>query len=205
MIQDVCSVKPKKRSLYRYAVDIFIFLLDKVQRRRKPYRCNDMDVRAWNKFIDYYTERNVYIGKDFIKSFAEYGIQSWFNDDCTETQKHNCRFSWIFSSAAIRRYSKFGVERNVRIVRSSLKKNIKIKYKHKSLTDEMYVTLRNSEERLKSEFHNTKRGLTWCVANTTLYFHRSPLCASCEYKAECKDILKDNYPKIYKLRGYDDR
>ena len=35
--------------------------------------------------------------------------------------------------------------------------------------------------------------------------HRSPLCASCEYKEECKDILKDNYPKIYKLRGYDDR
>lgn len=205
MTQDTYSLTPLRRSLYRYAVDLFVFLLDKVQQHRKPYRCNDGDVRAWNKFVDYYTTKGVHIGQDFVKSFAEYGIQSWFNDDCTETQKHNCRFSWIFGLAAIRRYNKFGAKGNARIVRNVLKQTVQISYRHASAAKDMYRTVRKSEERFKSEFFNTKRGLAWCIANTTLYFHRSSLCALCNYKAECKEELKNNYPKIHKLRGYDDR
>lgn len=196
------SVIPKKRILYRYAVDIFVALLNQVQHRCKDYRCNDQDVRAWNSFVDYYSNTN--IGEDFIKRFAEYGIQSWFNPAMNEIQKHRCRFAWIFGLPAIKRWNKLGAETNIRITRSCLKTEFDIKHDDiKSNLNNAYSALRNSEELLKQRYYNRKRGLEWCIANTTLFFHKSTLCASCIHKLECKKILKINYPKIYKLRGYD--
>lgn len=196
------SVTPKKRILYRYAVDIFVALLKQVQYRVKEYRCNDQDVRAWNTFVDYYSNTN--IGEDFIRKFAEYGIQSWFNPDMTEIQKHRCRFAWIFGAAAIKRWNALGMDANVRLTRIGLRSKFEIKGKKiESQLSSAYSSVRVSEERLKQGYYNRKRGLDWCIANTTLFFHKSPLCASCIYKIDCKKILKVNYPKIYKLRGYD--
>ena len=51
-------IAPKKRTLYRYAVDTFGESLNKVQRRNKPYRCNDQDVQSWNLFVEYYKDVN---------------------------------------------------------------------------------------------------------------------------------------------------
>lgn len=196
------SVTPKKRILYRYAVDIFVALLNQVQYRSRAYRCNDQDVMAWNKFVDYY--KDIHIGEDFIKKFAQYGIQSWFNPSMTDLQKSNVRFAWVFSAAAIKRWNALGAETNVAVTRSCLKSIYDIEgTKIKSKLSSVYTQLRNSEEGLKRTYHNRKRGLEWCIANTSLYFHRSALCASCLYKLECKQMLKENYPKIYKLRGYD--
>jgi hypothetical protein len=193
---------PKKRVLYRYAVDIFVALLKQVQYRKVGYRCNDADVNAWNRFVDYY--KDIYIGEDFIKSFAQYGIQSWFNSDMTESQRQNVRFSWVFGLSAIKRWNALGAEKNARIVRKYLKTDYDIKTdKVTSLLKTVYLKLRPVEEKFKQQYHNRKRGLEWCIANTTLYFHHSALCAACTYKVECKEILKSNYPKIYKLRGYD--
>lgn len=196
------SVVPKKRILYRYAVDIFIALLNQVQYRVKEYRCNDQDVRSWNAFVEYY--KNTNIGEDFIRKFAEYGIQSWFNSDMNAVQKHRCRFSWVFGSAAIKRWNALGMEKNVKMTQIYLRSEFKIKGKEiHSALNEVYSSIRNSEERLKQRYYNRKRGLDWCVANTSLFFHKSTLCASCIHKIECKKILKINYPKIYKLRGYE--
>lgn len=196
------SAIPKKRTLYRYAVDIFIALLNQVQYRVKEYKCNDNDVNAWNAFVDYY--KNTNIGEDFIRKFAEYGIQSWFNPESTAIQKHRCRFSWIFGTAAIKRWNALGVETNVRLTRSCLRSEFNIKdRKFLSCLDKAYLSVRVSEESLKQRFYNRKRGLEWCMANTSLFFHKSTLCASCIHKIDCKKILKFNYPKIYKLRGYD--
>lgn len=195
-------IAPKKRILYRYAVDIFIALLNQVQYRVKEYKCNDQDVRAWNNFVDYY--KNTNIGEDFIRKFAEYGIQSWFNPDMDDVQKHRCRFAWIFGLAAIKRWNALGTETNVKLTRIGLKSEFDIKGdKIKSILNNAYSQIRTSEELLKQRYYNRKRGLDWCIANTTLFFHRSTLCASCIHKIECKKVLKINYPKIYKLRGYD--
>ena len=66
----------------------------------------------------------------------------------------------------------------------------------------MLNTLKPVEEKFKAQFHNTKKGLPWCVANTTLYFHKSALCVSCNYRDDCKEILKTEFPKVYIIRGY---
>ena len=198
-------VTPKKRTLYRYAVDEFVEMIHVLQNRQVSYKCNDQDVHGWNKFVDYYSEQNITIDKSFVYNFLKYGLQSWFNPSCTEIQKRNCRFSWIFGTEAIKRYNALNVKARADVVRKGVQIDLCEHIKVKTTTDAslVYLSVRNSEEKLKKEFHNTKKALAWCIANTSLFFHKSRLCATCLHKTDCKELLKTNFPKIYKLRGYD--
>lgn len=120
----------RKRELYKYAVDIFLKLLEQVtNRKRINYRCNDADVQAWNSFID---EFSATVGKEFVRKFAEYGIQSWFNDGTEKDYSRSVRFAWIFGKNAVIRWKKLGVEVNVKITQSSLKQRYKINVLNKN-------------------------------------------------------------------------
>jgi hypothetical protein len=197
------QVIPKKRSLYKYAVDTFVDLLNKVQSRVKSYRCNDLDIVCWNAFVKFYDDRDVCIGKDFIKSFIDYGIHSWFNSSTDDIHKYNVRFSWIFSKKSIERYRKFDDKTIAKITRKGLSNVVRKARNVQCNLIEVYTTVRISEENMKKQYHNTKKGLTWCVSNVSLYNHKSTYCASCLFKNDCKELLKVNFPKIYKARGYD--
>lgn len=198
------KVVRKRQRLYRYAVDTFIKLLEQVTgRKRVNYRCNDADVLCWNNFMDVFGDN---IGEEFVRKFLLYGIQSWFNSGAKRDYSREVRFNWIFGKSAIERWKKYDIDTNVYITRIGLKKDHKINLVER--TGEManiVTTLRLSEEKYKQAYHNTKRGLLWCIANTTLYFHKSQWCATCEFKKECKEILKSEYPKIYIKRGYGKR
>ncbi len=190
----------KKQRLFRFAVDSFLSLLQQVTKRKRiPYRCNDADVRAWNVFIDTFGD----VGEEFVRNFLLYGIQSWFNSGSERDYSHSVRFSWIFGRAAIKRWNALEGVVRTRCVRKSLKTNHKINtLVHKSELSELLNKIRPHEEAFKKEYYNTNRGLLWCIANTSLYFHRSPLCATCKFKMECKQILEKEYPRVYKIRGY---
>ncbi len=190
------------------AVDLFVKLLEQIQKRKVNYKCNDADTKAWGKFIEIMESRKVTIGEDFIRKFIQYGVQSWFNPDTNKDEKYNftIRFGWVVGQKAIQRWDKFGNEINVKITRGCLKQNFDIDTtSHKTKCGNIVIKIRPVEEKFKKEFFGTKRGLVWCVANTTLYHHRSPLCMRCPFKAECKEILKQNYFKVYQKRGYDIR
>lgn len=187
--------------MFHYAVDTFIDLLQQVTKRRRiDYKCNVNDKVSFDIFL---YEFGVGIGEDFIRKFILYGIQSWFNSGSEIDNSYSIRFSWVIGGNAIKRWRKLGMEKNMSIVRSCLKKRYKIKIKFNSNMKNIVLSVRDAEEKFKSEFHNTKRGFLWCVANTTLYYHKSSYCATCTFKQKCKEMLKENYITIYKARGYD--
>lgn len=196
-------IVPKNRSLYRYAVDTFSEFINQVQERSAAYRCNDVDVKCWNAFIEDFSQRNVNFTKGFIHDFCEYGIQSWFNPDVSNEDRQRVRFSWIFSRKAIERWDALNAQARKKCVRKCLKKDFDITNNVRPKLNSALRNVRPIEEKFKKEFFNTKRGLSWCIANTTLYNDRSTLCSGCNSKSECKSILKRNYEKIFKLRGYD--
>ena len=189
----------KKGKLFRFAVDLFCSTLKQVTKRDFEYRCNKADIAAWDNFIEHYGER---VGENFIREYNDYGFQSWFNDTCEKDYSTKIHFNWIYGKKGIQRHDK--VQYKVR--KHYVRKELKLKHKvrtgkvHNNLAT--FNKLRYIEESFKKQYHNTKRGLVWCVANTTLYFHKSPLCTTCIYKEDCKLTLKTNLPKIYKLRGY---
>ena len=190
----------KKQRLFRFAVDLFIDLLEQVTKRKVNYKCNNADTASWNSFVDTFGDN---IGEEFVRKFTEYGIQSWFNPGAQRDYSRAVRFSWIFGSAAIKRWNALSAETRTWVVRNSLKTDHKINtLKRTTRVPELVIKLRPVEEKFKSEFHNTNRGLLWCVANTTLFHHRSSHCTTCKFKENCKEILKSEYPNIYIARGY---
>lgn len=190
----------KQQRLFRYAVDTFIELLRQVTGNKVNYKCTDQDVTCFESFLKEFDDG---IGENFIREFAEYGMQSWFNSGSQRDYTHAVRFSWIFSKTAVNRWYALPGHVRTKVVRTSLKKKAKVDLSKKSKTlSELLLTVRESEERFKREYYNTSRGLLWCIANTTLFFHKSSLCVGCKFKDDCKEALKDNFPKLYVKRGY---
>lgn len=191
----------KKRRLYKYAVDLFVDTLREVTKRpRFEYRCNDADTGCWDGFIDEFGDN---VGEGFIKDFLMFGFQSWFNDSCNRDYSKSIRFSWIFGRSAINRWRKNEIGTNLYIVRKSKIKQRINRRRGKTAGGNIVLCVRPIEERFKAEFFNTRRGFSWCIVNTTLYFHKSVKCCACNFKKECKEVLKLNYPLIYKKRGYE--
>lgn len=60
-----------------------------------------------------------------------------------------------------------------------------------------------SEEIEKRRFYNTVRGLIVCLERTSLFNSKSKACVFCYNKRFCKTVLKQNYPRIYQERGYE--
>lgn len=200
MVQKVINKKQRRQELFRFAVDLFITTLEQVTKRKVKYVCNNADTACWNVFMDTFSDS---IGENFIKKFLLYGIQSWFNSGSEKDYSHSVRFNWIFGKSAIERWNKCSMQTNMHIVRTNLKKkyNISITNKQTNMPN-IVSSLRNVEERYKADYHNSRKGLLWCIANTTLFHHKSPLCITCDYKKECRELLKQEYPKIYIKRGY---
>ena len=195
----------KSKRLFRFAVDEFVRVLSQIQKRRVNYRCNNGDSKAWGDWIKEFENRGYIIGEDFIKTFTLFGVQSWMNPDSNVNNKYNysVRINWIFGKNGIRRWDANPIGENKRFIREGIKSDFKLLSKAKTRLGDIVTLIRPSEESHKQRFYNTKRGIAWCIVNTYLYHHRSPLCVGCDFRDECKDILKENYPKIYKIRGYD--
>lgn len=192
--------KRKRQRLFRYAVDTFIDLLEQVTKRRVDYKCNNADTGCWDGFMDNFGDN---IGEEFVRTYTMYGIQSWFNDGSEVDYSRRVRFSWLFGKKAIKRWYAFDMKTNVRITQKSLKQNHVIKaIPLNNRVAKMISEVRFVEENFKAEYHNTNRGFLWCVANTTLYHHKSKYCVTCKFKQDCKKLLEQEFEKVYLKRGY---
>ena len=190
----------KRQRLFRYAVDTLIELLEQITKKKHPLKCNDTDVKSFDAFMDYFGDA---IGEDFIRKFLEYGMQSWFNEGSDIDYSRRVRISWIFGASAIKRWNMCSMETNVFMTRAGIKIRHRINViKKNSKINELVVTLIQREEKQKALHLNTDRGFLWCIATTTLYFHKSSFCVMCSNKNECKLLLKQEYNKVYIKRGY---
>jgi len=191
----------RRNKLFKYAVDLFVELLEQVTKRKQDHiKVNAKDRDSWNVFMDYYQDK---IGEDFIRKFIQYGFQSWFNDGSKKDYSRSIKFNWVIGVTSIKRWEACSVRTNIFITRMSLKTDYKINnLPTESKFPELLLKLRPNEEKFKEAYLNSQKGMAWCIANTTLYFHKSSNCAVCKFKSECRNILKKEYPKINKIRGY---
>lgn len=200
----------KSEELFRMAVDAFVEeLRERTGRPRFDYRCNSQDRRAWGAWLEA-VGGEVKVGPDLIRDYILWGFQSWFNPSSPRDYSRSVRFSWVFGKRAVERWRALGsVETNKRVIRRGLSMAREGREKRKRRagidTEErrrMWMTLRPVEERFKAQWHNTARGLDWCIANTSLYFDRSPWCVSCRFKEECKEVERREMRWVWKIRGY---
>lgn len=190
------------RKLFKYSVDLFISTLEQVTHQKKhKISCNDADTAAFKNFIERYGSN---VGEEFILKFEEFAFSQWFKKDSEIDYGKTIRFAWIFSKRMMDLWDKNSIGFNVYKTRkSSFKKDFKVNNARTSSNfKEFCNSLIEQEENNKAVYLNTKRGLAFCIATTKLFFHKSSNCVICMYKNECREILKNEYPKIYKIRGY---
>lgn len=147
------------------------------------------------------------LGEDYVKSFMEFQFNYWFEHEGKYGRGTSVQLEWIIGKKALKRWfdrsEKFKRATN-KIVRKNLKK--KVKFKLDGVRNEGWsktmTELRPIEEFEKEMFFNTAKGFVNCTLNTTLYHHKSKFCMSCKYKDKCRVELKEQFPIVFKLRGY---
>lgn len=204
MVSDFRLNTARGKRLFRESVDLFTTLLRQI--KGQPgfvYRMTDADVRGFDGWVEAIGADK--IGSEFMRRWAEYQFQSWFNDGTSKDYNHAVRYNWIFNGgSAVKRWRALPEEKRTWVVRTSLKKDFQVSVERKpTVADtELFTTLRSSEEESKKRFAGTARGLIWCVATTTLYNHRSATCVVCKFKNDCLETLKREFPRIARGRGY---
>lgn len=191
-----------RKELYRYAVDVFIELLKQITGRKEvAYRCDKNDISCWDNFITTFSNS---IGEEFVRKFAEYGMNCLFNNKNHDSDyAYKVRFTWVFGKNQINRWKKSGINKSVYATRKGIKQSKNISLQNKTGEKSTLINLvRSQEEVFKGIYFNTKRGFLWCISNTTLYFHKSSWCVKCQFKNDCKKVLATEFPKMYELRGY---
>lgn len=174
---------------------------------------NDRDRKIIISFIKwlYSKYHRSEIGVDFLTTYFEFqfsnyvGMKTKFNKAIM--------LNWIVGNKAIQRWE----ERNPRlkwVVKVKINKEFSLKLKEafkkenksKTLNEkELFIkNVNQNEEKSKKQFYNTLKGFLYCQAHTTLFNKKSELCCQCENRLLCKDMLKNELPKFYKIRETED-
>lgn len=173
---------------------------------------------ALNRFVDYLEKGRGLesIGVDWLVDFIELSFHWWYKkkDRLHELHGHtSIKLNWIIGISAMDRYEKMGDRRNLAMyLQTRIRKDVGLGVRRKlnristeSIRDNQAWLLlaETAEEEEKKRLYNKPEGLFWCKANTTLFNHVSTLCAACYNRTRCKELLKKEFPKLYRLRGYE--
>ena len=192
----------RKPALYRYAVRLLVDVLYQMGcDMRQTFRVNDTDIHAWNHFIERYTSAT----EVFTRRFILFQLQCRYGERSGLSRKtlSRTRLTWLVSKAAIKSWEKVYPTSAARFVAKGLKSRFDVStLKSETELPALLVRLIDREEKAKAAFYGANKGFAWCIVNTTLYHHRSPWCATCKFKEQCKKLLGKNYPLVYKIRGY---
>lgn len=177
------------------------------------------DENSITPFLEYAKEQcNGDIGVDFILNFFESGFNYWV-EERKDTFKHSrygmgsIKLSWIIGKKAIERYEKIKLKDNTswprfkRYIRRVVGTDVLAKFgidrdAEVNKSGSFLLELRPVEENQKALYHNEEDGFAQCVTMTTLYNHKSKHCMLCKFSTDCKEMLRETYPKLYKNRGY---
>lgn len=192
----------RKPALYRYAVRLLVDVLYQMGcDMRQTFRVNNTDIHAWNHFIERYNSAT----EDFTRRFILFQLQCRYGERSHLSRKtlSRTRLAWLVSQAAIKSWEKTRPTSATRFTAKGLKSRFDVStLKSETELPALLVRLIDREEKAKAAFYGTNKGFAWCIVNTTLYHHRSPWCATCKFKEQCKGLLGKNYPLVYKIRGY---
>jgi hypothetical protein len=164
-------------------------------------KCNKVDVYTiWN-FIDYFGPS--VIRKDFLRTYFEFQFNLHYKKSF-RGNRGAVPLSMLIGKTARddwKNRKKFKFKYHVLY---GLKQSVTLK---RVVGDTKWMNIYaegiDAEEVHRAKFLNETKGVLWCYANTSLYNHKSMSCLLCNFSKECKEMLKKEQPRIYKLRGYE--
>ncbi len=111
------------------------------------------------------------------------------------------QINMIFSESDFFSFYNRDVKFDFKFVDSDFLKQNKLKFSE--VSERKVIKVANGfdyEEKLKAKFKAEDQLLSSCIEFTSLYKPDSQICDECQYKNDCKTILKDNFPELFKAR-----
>jgi hypothetical protein len=141
------------------------------------------------------------VGKSFLFDYFIYQFNYWRNANLVAFHG-KFRIELIIGRKAFLRY-KDNVRDDLWVIQSSEIYKLYNLIKSDLIPSEKHaVSSFDHELGIKKMKFNTIEGFNTCITATTMYNHQHTVCILCNYKKDCKKILKENYPKLYEIRGY---
>lgn len=140
------------------------------------------------------------LGLDFFSDYFQFQLRYW-DGKKTRFGEGVIMLSWIIGDKAIKRWEK-AKDEHIRWQNHLYIQNSGVRSHQKDIKvdNSFLINFNEIEERDKKMFLNTKKGLTWCLLNTTLFNHKSPTCLLCESQMQCISLLEKKYPSLFKMR-----
>lgn len=173
------------------------------------FKVQQRDVAMIAKFVKWGKENyKDSFSTDFLINYFEFHY-SYYSRITTRFGKGVIMLNWIVGEKARERWKDRDLKNN-RYIKFSLNKNsqgylknlyLSSRQKQKDREKIKYILeINNLEEEFKKAFYDSEKGFLFCCQQTTLYNGNSELCRNCKFKEQCKETLKSNYPKVFKIR-----
>lgn len=141
---------------------------------------------------------------DYLKQYFDFQFNRWYKRDNPYGKGVSIQIEWIIGKKALGIWLESDKRLGAFIVRKNLKTDVKFERKfEKEDYNDILVEGNIVEESSKKRFFNSNQGYSYCQLTTTLFNHKSKHCSNCKSSAKCKAELQKEYPKIYKMRGYE--
>lgn len=178
------------------------------------YTARLLDGKTIDNFINHIRLEDHTNNVEFILNFIESSFGYYAKN--TTKYRHGLRtisLSWIIGKPAIQRTEQLKTDypnfpNFLKFMRTRVGASLFAKFeseigtKVSKMSNQAYIKLSKVEEDFKALCENDDVLLEHCLTGTFLYNHNSTRCVFCYHMKECKNLLQQNYPKIYKLRGY---
>lgn len=186
-------------------ISFFKYFNSKISGTSQDYEASESEKQTVRKFI-YALSDDIAIqsiGFDWLFHYFCFQFSYW-NDLDTGYSKR-IQMTWVLGQKAYERYKDrrddfrflnemFAIEKD--ISKSELKEITDVE------VERDYRDLHAVEDVERGRYHNELEGFAHCVLTTTLHNSNSEWCQTCEFAEECKQALRQEYPKIYRERGY---
>lgn len=146
---------------------------------------------------------NQQVDMNFLIDYFKFQFSHYAGTVNSKYGRNSIMIHWIIGPKAIKRWK----ERDVRkkyIVKIKLKKEVEINLKNvfkiNNNNDKIFNKIYDYEERDKERFFNEDIAFNYCLMLTTLFNPKSKFCSGCRFKENCKKVLRENHPNIYKNR-----
>jgi hypothetical protein len=148
------------------------------------------------------------VGASFLWDYFLFQFQYW--EDLTLTNKFSDKIvlGWIVGKKAFQRWQERDKEFDWQIETYSIIATYELDKKYllqcntceKPKIENPKSVPYDSSKPLRRQFHNTNKGFATCLEFTTLFDPKDISCIKCQFRTDCKELLKVNYPQLYKER-----
>ncbi len=149
------------------------------------------------------------VGNQFLWDYFLFQFNYWHELNLQNGFSDKIVIAWIVGKKAFKRWTQRDKEFDWAIDKSEIIEAYGLDQKYlfrltESLHEKPQTKIQSvpfdSSKRIRKEYLNTDKGFAICIEQTTLFDPKDFSCLKCNNRTDCKELLRVNYPTLFKQR-----